>query len=248
MPSVTAHSQSLTTQKGTPSMGLRIFEVDPDSQPRRKNDDVVGRFRSGQQLNNRPLSLTEWRVTTGDPDVADKIADLYGGTPNQWDTKSPETLEVLTEASAVTVIFDGPRAVKSEMVLWGRNGKIRSCDGVTQAADEATGQCEGCVCPPTIKERKEAAKKGTGCEPSVLLFFTLADAPELGKFRFTSGSWNFAADIGDVEDSLKAIDGPAIAEFGLEVITWQDRTTKETRSFTKPYIKDIRPHTVKDEA
>jgi hypothetical protein len=226
-------------------MGLRIFEVDPDSQPKRKNDDVVGRFRSGQQLNNRPLALTEWRVTTGDPDVADKVADLYGGTPGQWDTKTAETLEVLTEASEVTVIFDGPRSVKTEMVLWGRNGKIRSCDGVTQTADD-NGNCEGCVCPSTVKERKEAAKKGTGCEPSVLLFFKLADAPDLGKFRFSSGSWNFAADIGDVEDALAAVDGPALAEFGLEVISWQDKTTKETRSYTKPYVKNVRPYTAEE--
>lgn len=226
-------------------MALRIFDVDPDSQRRPRNDDIVGRFRSGQQLNNRPLALQEWRVTTGDPDVADRIADLYGGTPAQWDTKSAETLEVLTEAAEVEVIIDGPRAVKSEMVLWGRNGKIRSCDGVKQAADDA-GACADCVCPSTVKERKEAAKKGTGCEPSIVLFFRLLDDPDLGKFRFTTGSWNFAADVGDIEDALSAIEGPATARFGLEVISWTDKATQSQRSFTKPYVKDIKAYTAEE--
>ena len=46
-------------------------------------NDVVGRFRSGHQINKRPAALSEWRVTTGDPEVAEKIHDILGGDAPQ---------------------------------------------------------------------------------------------------------------------------------------------------------------------
>src|SRR5690606_39483525 len=47
--------------------------------------DVVGRFRSGYQVDNRPQSLGAWRVTTGDPEVAARVHELFGGdSPQEW--------------------------------------------------------------------------------------------------------------------------------------------------------------------
>ncbi|WP_286689674.1 MULTISPECIES: hypothetical protein [unclassified Aeromicrobium] len=40
--------------------------------------DIVGRFRSGYQANDRPVALQNWRITSGDPEVADKVADQFG--------------------------------------------------------------------------------------------------------------------------------------------------------------------------
>lgn len=214
-------------------MGIRIFDVDPDARPKKRfSEDIVGRFRSGAQVNNRPLALTEWRVTTGDPEVADKILDMLGGQePQEWPTSGEDNLEVYTEAKAVEVILDGPDALKTGMALWGRNGLIHACDGETQT--------DGSACTmagKTVAERKEAAKAGYGCAPNIAVYFKLAADPDLGKFRFTSSSWSLAAEVYEAEEALERIGGPALATLTLELVEY---TTKAGRavSYTKPVIK-----------
>ena len=209
---------------------VRIFDADPSVQQKKfADDDLVGRFRSGAQEGGRPRALTEWRITTGDPDVAAQVHDLYGGdAPSTWDTKTEENLEVYTEQSSIDIILDGPNAVKVGMVLWGRKGKLRECDGITQKDGSA------CVCPSTVKERKEAAAAGTGCDPSIMVFFRLADAPEMGKFRFITGSWSMLREIGDAQDKLDEIDGPALCTLTLKPVEFESGGVK--RSFTKPVL------------
>jgi hypothetical protein len=219
-------------------VGLRIFETDPDAAPKPRQSfksDLVGRFRSGYQINRRPATLEEWRVTTGDPDVADRVHELFGGEkPQEWDATGEDNIEVFTKAKRVKVIIDSPSALRQEMVLWGRSGAIRRCDGVEQTGDDAGKPCE---CPASYTERKDAAKKGTGCQPNITLFFTLADDPDLGKFKFTSGSWSLVRDIGQAEDELKDLSGPAYAWLGLEVVEYESEGKK--RKFTKPVIEVI---------
>ena len=200
----------------------------------RSSTDLVGRFRSGMQTAaGRPMSLQEWRVTTADPEVADKVADLFGGTPQEWNTKTDERLEVLTTVSSVKVILDGPDAVRSGLVLWGRNNKpIRRCDGITQSSGEA------CVCPSDISARKEAAVAGTGCDISIGITFTLADAPDLGVWRFQSSSWTLAKEISSATDALDEIGGKAIGELSLVHVSYETRAGQR-REFTKPVLNII---------
>ena len=51
--------------------------------PKFGQSDIVGRVRSGAQIQGRPVALQEWRFTTGDPDVAAAVAEKYGGTPQE---------------------------------------------------------------------------------------------------------------------------------------------------------------------
>lgn len=220
-------------------MGIRIFDVDPDARPKKRfADDIVGRFRSGAQVNGRPLSLDEWRVTTDDPEVAAAVIDLFGsktGEAQEWATQGDDKLEVYTTSSVVDVILDGPGAIQTAMALWGRNGLVHKCDGETISAGDQAGQ----PCPQagkTVQERKEAAKAGYGCEPSLQVYFRLAANPDLGKFRFSSGSWTFAGEIGEVEDALAAIDGPVRATLGLEVVSYTTKAGRDVR-YTKPVVK-----------
>jgi hypothetical protein len=213
-------------------MALRIFEVDPAGRPgARYQDDIVGRFRSGMSRGRQAVALDKWRVTSGDPTVAARIAELYGGDPEEWETDSEERLQVFTGADEVNIILAGPSAVTSEMVLWGRAGLLRSCDGVSQR-DENNSPCE---CPSTIKERKERAKAGTGCEPAIRVYFRLADDPELGKFRFQSGSWTMAAEIAEAEAALATIGGPALGTLALEHVEYTTKTGKDV-AYTKPVL------------
>ena len=179
-------------------MGVRIFENASYDNQQESKSDVVGRFRSGQQVNGRPMGLKTWRITTGDPAVAEKVAELYGGEVAEWDTKSDEKLEVITDTADVAVLVQN---ITTEMVLWGKKGKIRSCDGVTQKDEERSP----CVCPSDMGERMKGAKNGTSCEPSAGIYFSLADAPDLGVFRFYSSSWGILRNFSEAEAQLDGL-------------------------------------------
>ena len=217
-------------------MVLRILDTDPESKPRKRfSDDIVGRFRSGYVVGNRPASLEAWRVTTGDPEVAAALQSLLGGEePRSWDAKGEDNLELFTTAKEIEVIIE-PGGLRAEMVLWGRAGKaVRRCDGVEQKDPNKGAPC---ACPHALSERKDAAKAGHGCEPSVTVVFRLAAAAELGKFRWSSGSWTLARDIAEVEESLAALgNSPALAKLGLEVVEYTTQDGK-ARRFIKPYIE-----------
>lgn len=212
-------------------MGLKIFDVDPSAAPRKPLGDVVGRFRSGHQVNNRPMALEAWRVTTGDPEVATALTDLFKvkDSAQPWETQGEDSLELFTDLASVNIIVEGANAVRTGMVLWGRNALIRSCDGVTQKDGTP------CACPQRVMDRKEAAKLGTGCEPSIVIFFRLADAPDLGKFKFVTGSWSMAGEIGQAEDALAKLDGPAFGTLKLELVEYTTKAGRNVR-YTKPVL------------
>ncbi len=200
------------------------------STPKFGQSDIVGRVRSGAQIQGRPVALQEWRFTTGDPEVAQAVADKYGGTPEEWVTTTEETLEVMTTASSLPVVLT---AIQSEFVLWGRgNTPIRSCDGAVQKDDA----CSDCVCPSDVREHKEAARAGSACQPSVRATFRLADLPDLGLWRFNSASWQLAGEVNAAEESLAAAGGEAEGVLRLELVEY---TTKAGRnvSYTKPIIE-----------
>lgn len=222
-------------------MGIRIFEVDPDAKPRKFANDLVGRFRSGAQVNDTPISLDAWRVTTDDSDVADAVAAILGAKagPQEWPTKGDDSIEVYTEAETIEVILDGTSAIQTAMALYGRNGLIHKCDGETVVA----GQGEGQPCPmagKSVADRKDAAKAGYGCSPSIQVYFRLAADPELGKFRFSSGSWGLAGEIDEAESALAKIDGPALATITLELVEYTTKTGREV-SYRKPVVKVTGP-------
>ncbi|OKI19284.1 hypothetical protein [Streptomyces sp. CB03911] len=228
-------------------MALRIFETDPDAKPKQRvsfADDFVGRFRSGRMVGTgrqaRPESLNEWRVTTGDPVVAAKVAELFGGTPGSWDTDSEDSTEILTEAPSVPVIIDSADALTSDMRLYGAMGgePIHWCDGMYFLDEDQKGQ--PCGCPELLVDRKALAKSGRGPKPAIVLVFRLADAPDLGKFRFRTGSWDLAKVEHEVKNALDEVGAPARSRLTLEPVEFIAKNGPmkgKTVSYTKPVIK-----------
>ena len=186
-------------------MGLKIFGTDPESQPKPRQrfaDDVVGRFRSGHTLNGRPAALEDWRVTTGDPEVAKAIFDILGGdAPQEWDAKGEDNLEVFTASNKVAIILEGEKALRQSMILWGRNGKmISKSDGETMEDGTPDPDAE-----LSFAERKKKGQDGIGPVPQIEVYFRLAEEPDLGIFKFQTGSWSMASDLAanDVEGDLR---------------------------------------------
>ncbi len=194
-------------------------------------DDIVGRVRSGTQDNGRPVALQQWRFTLGDPALAKQVAAQYGGTPQPWETKTDEALEIFSTVETLAVTFED---IFAEMTLWGRSKPIRSCDGVFQTDDAKTP----CACPADFAERKVKAKEGSACQPNIKVRFRLAEMPDAGIWRFTSSSWQLAAEIPDLVEDLEAhrVAGDSAGTLGLKVVEWQTKAG-EDRKFTRPFIK-----------
>jgi hypothetical protein len=172
-----------------------IWDADPDAAPKERStyaDDVVGRFRSGRLLKiggkDVPESLNEWRVTTGDPVVADRIAALMGGEPESWETDKEDNLQVLTASPTVSIIIEPDGVDASFKQFMPGAGMIHHCNGFEFLSPEEE-KGDTCGCPSLIAERKLKAQQLRGPKPSVDVTFRLLEDPDLGVFRFNSGSW-----------------------------------------------------------
>ncbi|OKI24402.1 hypothetical protein [Streptomyces sp. CB03911] len=221
---------------------LAIFDTDPDARPKAKfTSDIVGKFRSGM-LNslNRPVSLPNWRVTTGDPDVADTVASALGGESETWDTSGEDIYQVLTESPSVDIIVDNGDAIDSRLILWGRSGPIHECNGAVFLGPEED-QGQPCGCPPMLADRKAWAKSGRGPAPSISLTFRLASDPLLGKFKFTSSSWELAKVAHEYAEALDKVGGPAVVRLTLELVEFQTSAGQDV-AFRKPVLKVLKPY------
>jgi hypothetical protein len=238
-----------------------IWDADPDAAPKERPsfaDDVAGRFRSGRLVKSGsteiPESLNEWRVTTGDPTVAAKIAELLGGVVEEWETDKEDNLQILTSAKTVQIVIEPDGVDASFKQFIPGTGLVHHCDGFTfLSPDEDKG--ESCRCPSLIAERKMRANSGRGPKPSVDVEFRLADAPDLGKFRFNSGSWKLVealgplfADLdryGNAGDEANGVKGvPVRASLTIENVSYVPKKgprAGQTVSYNKPVIKVFGP-------
>jgi hypothetical protein len=217
--------------------------ADAPSRGSRFGDDVVGRLRSGYTLNGRPQALTAWRVTTGDPEVAEKIHDLLGGdAPQEWEAKGEDNLEVFTASPTVGIILEGVKALRQKMVLWnGQRKLVYSSDGqIIDYPEEKRGEPDpdGAL---SFQERKAKARDGIGAEPQIEVYFRLVGEEDLGIFKFQTGSWSMASDLGynDTEGQLEEIDGPALAKLTLEEVSFVAKNgprAGQTVNYTKPVL------------
>jgi hypothetical protein len=198
-------------------MALRIFESDPDAKPAPKVDKpeyerAAFQFRTGMQIpdpknprKQKGISLPNWRVVADTEDVAKGIAELFGGTPEEYDHTKIQPWHVLTDTSAIEVVIDGSGAIEDKLVQWGGpGGPVHECDGMYSLLPEDKG--EPCGCPETMQERKERAAKNRGPKPAINVDFVLAGVGEdLGKGKLIATAWTLAGVIHEVKDALDAV-------------------------------------------
>lgn len=238
-------------------MSLKIFGKDgPKKDGGSFSDDVVGRFRSGHQVESgrgkkKPIALQEWRVTTGDPVVAARVQELLGGDePVEWEASGEDNLEVFTEAPEVEIVLEKPSSLRQAMILWGRNGKmIYKSDGATILYPEDRKGDEDPQADQSFQERKAAAKEGTGAEPQIEVYFRLADDPDLGIWKFQSGSWSMVSDLSynetqeEIEDLFADGAKSVLATLRLEEVSFEAKNgpmAGKTVTFTKPVLENVR--------
>jgi hypothetical protein len=174
----------------------------------------IGRLRIGQQVPTedgkmRPAKLDTFRFTTQSPHSAEAIAELYGGTVQEWNGQ----FEVITNKNAIGVTVP-PRdeVISQHYEMWNKGGCIRRCDS---QIEQISGK--PCLCPhaddPTdlvavenaAQERARLAKLKTpqACKPVTRISVMIPDLPGLGVFRLDTGSYYAAVEIGDAAELLQ---------------------------------------------
>lgn len=194
--------------------------------------DVVGRFRSGHQINKRPVSLKEWRVTTGDPDVAAAVIALLGGDDVEtWETNGEDNLEVFTDSGSADIILEGAEAIDARMVVWAKGQKrIVVCHDEVYDTEGGPFECtEG-----GYRTRREHDEQGHVCDPLIKVRFRLAADPDLGIFEFQTGAWSLTSQVGILMGDLNKYEGAVKATIALEAAEFE-KDGKPVK-FTKPVI------------
>lgn len=241
-------------------MGLKIFgNENGDNAPKKKSDgggfadDQVGRFRSGyvdkSGKRDRPVGLKEFRVTTGDPEVADRIAELLGAPKGaaEWETQGEDNLELFTESASVDILLEKATDLRQSMVMRTLKGVAYVSDGATISyPPERKGEADP-QAGDSFKARKAASKNGTGADPQIELYFRLAEDPDLGIFKFQSGAWSMVSDLSynETEEEIgeffaDAAPGDKLkATLSLEEVSFVAKSGPmegETVVYTKPVL------------
>jgi hypothetical protein len=226
---------------------LRVFETDPSANPKLKttyDDGTVGRLHSGKMMPGDkpgklvPVSLDHWEFSTGDPEVASALSEMFNAPVIDTNSESENFLRVEdTGTDTLEVVIAGPSALTSDLKLWYSGQLTHHCDGVFFVSGDDVGH--NCGCPELFSERKELAKVGRGPKPDIKLVFGLAADLELGTFAFKSGSWTMVEDLWKYEDALARISGPAVADLRLELVEYTTKKGKSV-SYRKPVLERIR--------
>lgn len=86
---------------------------------------LAGRFRASCRLNGRRASLTTWRVTTEQREVANRIHELYGGQqPGVCDEIGEGEWQVFTTSDEIKIVVVGSDSFRQETLDWGCDSEV----------------------------------------------------------------------------------------------------------------------------
>jgi hypothetical protein len=227
-----------------------IWAKDEENKPAERKvytDDTVGRLHSGySEFDEKtkkvlPVALSEWRFSTGDKHVADTVAGLFGGKPVENDESASENfIDVFTTSAKVPVIIEQD-GIYWDMKQWINGKLVHHCDGFNFLSHPSNDEMIGaeCGCPTLFAERKQAAKDYQGPNPAIEVKFRLADAPELGEFKFQTGAWTLFKVIHESEGALENVGETATGSLELEYVEYTPKKgpmRNKLVSYTKPNI------------
>lgn len=157
----------------------------------------LGTLRMGELVTKNgktfPSTRDTWRVTTSDEKIAAAIAERFGGTVSEWDSKSAERLVVDTDTKALPVAVVPGHAISQWYELWAGGGCKRRCDGVDEAVSGGA-----CLCDPESDQGRE-------CKPTTRLSLVVRGIEALGLFRLNTGGWYAAQELGGAVQFLEQV-------------------------------------------
>lgn len=198
----------------------------------------IGRIRIGQQVatsggRSRPAKLETFRLTSADQVRIQAAANVFGGTPRQWDAPAGRQWEVVTEAASMDVIVPPSDMAFSQWYeQWSAGGCQRRCDGQYESISEGP-----CVCDP---ERRD-------CAIHTRLSVLLATLPGLGVWRIDTSGYYAAVELNGAVEVIRLAAGrgqmlPARLRLEQRVVKRQENGKPVTRRFAVPVLDiDVSP-------
>ncbi|MCT2594246.1 hypothetical protein LHJ74_30800 [Streptomyces sp. N2-109] len=190
---------------------------------------TIGEDKNGKPI-DKPTSLPTWRFVSEDRDTLSALAELYGGTPEEFTTTKKTGLHLISEAPTIEAVVHSPSDIDSNLILWGPHGPAHKCDGrVYTSRDEDEGQPCGCE-RFTPEELRARASSGKGGAPFTEYEFTLAGkGDDLGKGKFINGgkepsNWKASATATKIRNAAKRAGEPILVEFLKEFYSFTTDT------------------------
>jgi Recombination directionality factor-like len=149
----------------------------------------VGRIRMGQKNErNLPTKLNTWRLTSQDAERLAIVAQVYGGTVQEWN----DEFEVVTTSTALRILVMPGHALTQWWEMWSGGGCQRRCDGFDEVI--SGGKCQ---CPAAMDERTAGARANppTACRPTTRLSVLLPDIPGIGHWRLETHGFYAAVEL-----------------------------------------------------
>lgn len=206
---------------------IRTSVFDTAPQQKGPSGDVF-RLRNGAVRRGKPVSLAVWRFTMESPDVAETLAEMFGGDVSDNDSDR-EPLQVLSTSDSIEVLI-AQAGIDTGFALWQDGRLVRKCDGVTQTHGDEVGM--PCPCAGLSWDERRAAGAGT-CRADIRVKLTLADAPDLAEGVYYSGNLSLMRDIQRLEAKVQDADGPTKATMLLSEVRMSSG-----KVFTKVSIRD----------
>jgi hypothetical protein len=206
-----------------------LFDADPEAEIKRRPNPNLGidaLMKGGYYDADKkaPVNLTEWLFVFNDPDNAEALAELFGGTPVE-DEESPKDFNINLFSSAATV--DGvvtEDSFKADMRQYNMGKLVHHCTGVSFLSHPMDDALIGtpCGCPRSFAERKKAAAAGLGPSPYIDITFKLPQDDEF-TVKFHTGSWGLLRNLPSLVNAVIAAGkgGEAVVTFGKKVIQTQ---------------------------
>jgi len=204
----------------------------------------VGRIRIGETKDTgrkdkngrpimRPVKLEKFRFTSPSKALIEQVAEIYGGTPAEWDPQGggARQWEVYTAAESLPVVVP-PNSVSQWYESWAGGACIRRCDGQREMLQD-----QPCQCSPDPSERL--------CKPTTRIALMLADVPGIGVWRLESHGYYAATELPAVAELLAAAGGYVAGRLELEERSARrpkDGGGMETRRWMVPVLHvDAKP-------
>ncbi|MGH3745789.1 MAG: hypothetical protein ACRDT8_00135 [Micromonosporaceae bacterium] len=172
----------------------------------------LGRLRTGltdySGPKARPVRSSTWIVTSHARHYVEAAAEVWGGTPEQWQPlgNGAQQWRVVTEASTLDAILPPGDPLSQAYELWSKGGAQRRCDG---ASESLTGG--PCLCRQEFGEEFWAdAPRDKACKVTTRLNVILPEMPDIGAWRVETHSYYGANEMAAAVDVLKGSIGDKV--------------------------------------
>lgn len=200
-----------------------------------------GRIRFGKKVPtkpgkaDRPVALKHWRFTSADKEAIEALADLYGGTPEEWfepKANPQHQYQVLTTSAAINVMLP-PEALSVWYELWSGKGCERRCDG--EEVQVLTSDPNDPLRMIPCKCKQQGYME---CKPKSRLNVLLPEIRMAGFWRMETNSWNAVEELSAMENALSVMQqrGILVARLALHEQTDLDKNQKR-RHYVVPRLE-----------